>query len=67
MKTNNFYITYFSKKHSKFITRKGQLNKPDGTEGKDFISKNGNPCLIYWDLDKGDWRMAVGNRKIKAI
>ena len=43
MKTNNFYITYFAKKHSKFITRKGQLNKPDGTEVNDFISKNGNP------------------------
>ena len=44
-----FYITYYAKKHEKFITRKGQLDKPDGTEGKNFISNNGNPCLIYWD------------------
>ncbi len=67
MKTNNFYITYFAKKHAKFITRKGRYDKPDGTKGKDFVSKNGNPCLIYWDLDKDGWRNAVGNRKIKAI
>tara|TARA_Y100000356_G_scaffold100069_1_gene85476 strand:+ start:101 stop:280 length:180 start_codon:yes stop_codon:yes gene_type:complete len=36
-----FYITYFAKKHAKFITRKGQLDKPDGTKGKSFVSKNG--------------------------
>ena len=48
---SNFYITYFAKKHKKFITRKGQYAKPDGTEGKAFVSKDGNPCLIYWDLD----------------
>ena len=45
---SNFYITYFAKKHKKFITRKGQLDKPDGTQGKNFVSKNGNACLIYW-------------------
>ena len=33
---SNFYITYFAKKHKKFITRKGQLDKPDGTQGKNF-------------------------------
>ena len=43
---SNFYITYFAKKHKKFITRKGQYAKPDGTEGKAFVSKAGNPCLI---------------------
>ena len=40
---SNFYITYFAKKHKKFITRKGQYDKPDGTEGKAFVSKQGNP------------------------
>ena len=62
---SNFYITYFAKKHKKFITRKGQLDKPDGTQGKNFVSKNGNACLVYWDLDANGWRMAVGERKIK--
>ena len=60
-----FYITYFATKHKKFITRKGQLDKPDGTEGKNFVSKNGVKCLVYWDLDKDSWRMAVGEKKIK--
>ena len=48
-----FYITYYAKKHEKFITRKGQYDKPDGTKGKSFVSKNGVPCLVYWDLDNG--------------
>ena len=42
--TNTFFITYFANKHKKFITRKGQYDKPDGTKGKSFVSKNGNPC-----------------------
>ena len=54
-----FYITYFAKKHAKFITRKGQYDKPDGTKGKSFVSKNGVPCLVYWDLDNDGWRMAT--------
>ena len=44
-----FYITYYAKKHAKFITRKGQYDKPDGTKGKSFVSKNGDQCLVYWD------------------
>ena len=62
---SNFYITYFAKKHKKFITRKGQYAKPDGTEGKAFVSKDGNPCLIYWDLDADGWRNATGQVRIK--
>ena len=61
-----FYITYFAKKHAKFITRKGQYDKPDGTKGKSFTSKKDNiPCLVYWDLDNNGWRMAVGNAKVR--
>ena len=65
-----FYITYYAKKHAKFITRKGQYDKPDGTKGKSFVSKQGTPCLVYWDLDatpdeKGNqWRMAMGEAKV---
>ena len=65
MTKNNFYITYYARKHQKFITRKGWFDKPDGTKGKSFVSSQGNPCLIYWDLDQGAWRMAVGKTKIK--
>ena len=60
-----FYITYYAKKHAKFITRKGQYDKPDGTKGKSFVSKNGDQCLVYWDLDANGWRNATGRRKIK--
>ena len=44
---------------------KGQYDKPDGTKGKSFTSKNDTPCLVYWDLDADGWRMAVGNAKVK--
>ena len=60
-----FYITYFATKHKTFITRKGQYDKPDGTKGKSFTSKNDTPCLVYWDLDADGWRMVVGNAKVK--
>ena len=47
------------------LTGKGQFDKPDGTEGKAFVSKEGNPCLIYWDLDADGWRNATGQVRIK--
>jgi hypothetical protein len=71
MNNEPFYITYFAKKHAKFITRKGQYNKPDGTEGKSLVDKSGNKRLIYWDLDAepnangNRWRQAVGEVTIK--
>ena len=61
-----FYITYYAKKHGKFITRKGQYAKPDATQGKSFVSKNGVPCLVYWDLENDGWRMAVGEAKVRT-
>ena len=63
----NFYITYFAKKHSKFITRKASEPNPKGTAGKMFTDKNGVNRYIYWDLDKGDWRHATGKWNIEAI
>ena len=62
-----FYITYFATKHKKFITRKGQYNKPDGTPSQKglYTTKDGKTCLNYWDLDADGWRMAVGNAKVK--
>ena len=66
VKNKTFYITYFATKHKKFITRKGQYDKPDGTKGKSFTSKkNKTPCLVYWDLNADDWRMAVGEAKVR--
>ena len=42
----SFIITYYANKHSAFITRRGQWNKPDtDTVGKYFISKEGNHVL----------------------
>ena len=69
MKANNFYITYFAKKHSKLITRKGRYNKPDGTPSLrgSYISKKGELVLNYWDLDADGWRNATGKVQIKAI
>ena len=62
-----FYITYYAKKHEKFITRKGQWTKPNtDTTGKYFVSKNGVPCLVYWDLDNDGWRMATGEARIRT-
>jgi len=69
MKANNFYITYFAKKHSKLITRKGRYNKPDGTPSLrgSYISKKGELVLNYWDLDADGWRNATGLMEIKSI
>ena len=61
-----FFITYYTKKHGKFITSKGQYDTPDGTKGKSFVSKNGVPCLVYWDLDNDGWRMAVGETRVRT-
>ena len=63
----NFYITYFAKKHSKFITRKASEPNPKGTAGRRFVDRYGVDRYIYWDLDKGDWRHATGKWNIEAI
>tara|TARA_R100001086_G_scaffold52656_1_gene23521 strand:- start:278 stop:514 length:237 start_codon:yes stop_codon:yes gene_type:complete len=71
----NFYITYFAKKHSKFITRKACEPNPKGTAGREFTDKNGTSRYVYWDLEArnkktnelGDWRHATGTWNIKAI
>ncbi len=62
---SNFYIIYYATKHKEIMIRKARFEKPDGTAGKSFTSKQGNPCLIYWDLDADGWRMAVGSMRIK--
>ena len=62
----NFYITYYANKHEKFITRKGTWTKPNtDTVGKYFVSKDGKPCFVYYDLDADGWRMATWAMTIK--
>ncbi len=38
------------------------------TERKEnlLLSKQGTPCLVYWDLDNDGWRMAVGEAKVRT-
>ena len=48
---DTFLITYYAKKHSKIITRRGTWTKPDtDTQGKHFVSK-GDDIFVYWDLE----------------
>ena len=68
-----YYITYYAKKHSKIITRKGSKFKPNTeTQGKYFVSKNDIPCFIYWDCDAepnengNQWRQATGSISVKS-
>jgi len=67
-----FYITYYAKKHSKMITRKGLKFKPNtGTQGKYFPYADGTPRFFYWDChatpnkNGNQWRQATGLITIK--
>ena len=69
-----FYITYYAKKHSKIITRKGLKFKPNtDTQGKYFVSKDEKPCFIYWDCNAepnengNQWRQATGLITVKGL
>ena len=49
---DTFLISYYAKKHSAIITRRGTWTKPNtDTLGKHFVTKDGNDVFIYWDLD----------------
>ena len=63
---STFVISYYAKKHGKIIKRQGTWTKPNtDTQGKHFVSKEGNDIFIYWDLnahpnDNGNkWRQAT--------
>ena len=69
---DTFYITYYAKKHQAIITRKGTWTKPNtDTQGKHFVSKEGNDIFVYWDLDatpndKGSqWRKATNPMRVR--
>ena len=68
---DTFLITYYAKKYSKIITRKGTWAKPKtNTQGKHFVS-NGNDVFVYWDMDAepnkngNQWRMATNPTSVK--
>jgi hypothetical protein len=69
-----FFITYYAKKYEEIITRKATWTKPNtDTQGKHFVSKNGNDCFIYWDLNAepnkngNKWRQAVNPTRIERL
>ena len=68
---DTFLITYYAKKYSKIITRKGTWTKPNtDTQGKHFTSNNNDECFIYWDLDAtpnengNQWRKAINPLRV---
>ena len=69
---DTFLITYYAKKYSKIITRKGTWTKPNtNTQGKHFVS-NGNDVFVYWDLNAepnkngNQWRQATNPSKCEV-
>ena len=69
---DTFYITYYTKKHQAIITRKGTWTKPNtDTQGKHFVSKEGNDIFVYWDLDAtpndngNQWRQATNPMRVR--
>ena len=70
---DTFLITYYAKKHSKIITRKGTWTKPNtNTQGK-YIIINDDDCFFYWDLDAtpnkngNQWRRATNPSKVEGV
>ena len=60
MKT--FYISYFSNKDKKMITRRGK--EDDKTKfGVNKITQV--PYFIYFDVDKNNYRCPTGNWKVR--
>ena len=48
---DTFLISYYAKKHSAILTRRGTWTKPNtDIKGKHFNTQ-GNDVFIYWDLD----------------
>ena len=70
---DTFLITYYAKKYSKIITRKGTWTKPNtNTQGKHVVM-NGNDVFVYWDLDAqpnqngNKWRQATNGALVESV
>ncbi len=68
---DTFLISYYAKKHSKIITRRGTWTKPNtDTKGK-VINSNGDDVFIYWDLEAtpnkngNQWRKATNPIRVR--
>ena len=69
---DTFLITYYAKKYSKIITRKGTWTKPNtDTKGKHQVM-NGNDVFFYWDINAepnkngNQWRQATNPSKCEV-
>ena len=60
MKT--FYISYYSNKDGKMITRRG---KEDDKTKFGMNKRTQVPYFIYFDIDKYNYRCATGNWKVR--
>jgi len=56
-----FEISYYAKKHSKFITRQGSWNE----KCKYWFSKSLKPLITYFDIDANSYRTASGSYRVK--
>ena len=70
--SDNFWITYYAKKHKKIITRFGTWTKPNtDTKGKHVVM-NGNDVFFYWDWNAepnqngNKWRPATNPLKVEV-
>lgn len=56
-----FYIQYYARKHEATVTRAGKWTDLC----RQFISKQGVPCLTYFDLDNNGYRTATHKWKVE--
>ncbi len=69
---DTFLISWYAKKYSKIITRRGTWTKPNtDTQGRHIVYKNGQHGFIYWDLDAtpnkngNQWRTAKDPMRVR--
>ena len=56
-----FEISYYAKKHGKFISRRGQWNE----KCKYWFSKSLKPLITYFDIDANNYRTATTTWKVR--
>ena len=56
-----FYITYYSNKDKKHITRQGKHDE----KSRYWTSKIGDALMTYFDLDAKGYRTAKGSWKVR--
>ena len=59
--TKTFYITYYSNKDKKHITRQGTHDE----KSRYGISKKGVPYYVYFDMDVWGYRTATTAWKVR--